>query len=601
MIKKYFRSYKTQEKDKMNYYYMQNGGVLINYDTLNENSTRAIQPAKITKTLKENQLTILHATQLIETNGKEIPIQDDNGEVCKWYNTQICIIADKVGSGKSLSTLAIIANKPSITPDMEMWSYSNKINLKKKQNVKLFGMNVLVVPHSIYKQWEKYIQEDTRLKYYGIQLAKHLKNNKSYYDNYELILVASTQYNKFADLFDEKDCVSRLIFDEADSIKIPACKQIRACKYYFISASIDELRFAKIPHNGFIKNTFLQLQACPVDYFKKIVLKNTDEFIQKSFALQDPIKKIIRCKSPLLLNILSGLINDEVIQMINAGDIEGVFQKYDMQITDDTNVVKLICQKYFDQLENLNIKYEMKQKMKFSTQEGKVNALNNVKIQIAEVKSKIKAIEERVQNADVCGICLDDFINKSLTPCCNNVFCFECLSMALTQRGKCPMCNQQITNIKDIIILDNEDTYSHLHQNPNVYQSEKEDLDKIDHFKKLIKTFDKNTRLLVFSEYDASFNQMLSILDENALIHSKIFGTSTHINSTIQKYRDGKIQCLLLNARYFGSGINLENTTDIIIYHHMNSDLKKQVIGRAQRPGRVSQLRIYELCYDNEI
>ena len=33
----------------------------------------------------------------------------------------------------------------------------------------------------------------------------------------------------------------------------------------------------------------------------------------------------------------------------------------------------------------------------------------------------------------------------------------------------------------------------------------------------------------------------LTALDENALIHSKIFGTSTHIDSTIQKYRDGKI------------------------------------------------------------
>ena len=78
-------------------------------------------------------------------------------------------------------------------------------------------------------------------------------------------------------------------------------------------------------------------------------------------------------------------------------------------------------------------------------------------------------------------------------------------------------------------------------------------------------------------------------------------GTSAHINNTVNKYHNGEIQCLLLNARYFGSGLNLENTTDIIIYHKMGDDLKKQVEGRAQRPGRTCQLKIWELRYDNEL
>ncbi len=78
-------------------------------------------------------------------------------------------------------------------------------------------------------------------------------------------------------------------------------------------------------------------------------------------------------------------------------------------------------------------------------------------------------------------------------------------------------------------------------------------------------------------------------------------GTSAHINNVIAKYKAGEIKCLLLNARFFGSGLNLENTTDIIIYHRMNTELKKQVEGRAQRPGRTCQLKIHELLYENEI
>lgn len=584
----------------MSYYYY-GSQQTTNYESLDENSERAQQPDKIKIPLKANQLSILHAAEVIENN-ERIPIRNQNGETNEWYNSQICIIADKVGAGKSLSALSIVANKPVIKPGLEMWSYSNKINMVKKQNVKFIPINVLVVPHGIYNQWKDYIAKDTSLNYYGIQLSKNFKAKKEFYQNYELILISSTMYNKFADLFSEDECICRLIFDEADSIKIPATRRIGAAKYYFISASINELRSARIAHNGFIKNTFMQLRSCPLDYFKRIVLKNTDDFIEKSFSLQDPIRHIIKCKSPHSLSILTGLIGDDVIQMINAGDVEGIFQRYDMQISDDTSVVKIICQNYYDQLDNLKIKYQMKSKMKYATIESKKHALENIQKQIKEIEMKIQSMEERIQDTDCCGICLDDFKNKSLTPCCQNVFCFECLSMTLTQNGKCPMCNAIIKNLKDIIILDNEGQLQKTDiQNEKTKIEKSEDFDKIENFEKIVQKFNDTTRLLVFSEYDASFSQMLEILDKYNIYYSKIMGTGAHIKSTVGKYKEGKIQCLLLNARYFGSGLNLENTTDMVIYHKMNNDLRKQVIGRAQRPGRTNQLNIWELCYDNEL
>ena len=54
-----------------------------------------------------------------------------------------------------------------------------------------------------------------------------------------------------------------------------------------------------------------------------------------------------------------------------------------------------------------------------------------------------------------------------------------------------------------------------------------------------------------------------------------------------------------MNARYCGSGINLENTSDIFIYHSMSTELTQQVIGRAQRPGRDSCLNVWML-HENE-
>ena len=47
--------------------------------------------------------------------------------------------------------------------------------------------------------------------------------------------------------------------------------------------------------------------------------------------------------------------------------------------------------------------------------------------------------------------------------------------------------------------------------------------------------------------------------------------------------------------------MNLEMTTDIIIYHKLTKDLERQVIGRGQRLGRTCVLNVHHLCYDNEM
>ena len=101
--------------------------------------------------------------------------------------------------------------------------------------------------------------------------------------------------------------------------------------------------------------------------------------------------------------------------------------------------------------------------------------------------------------------------------------------------------------------------------------------------------------------YDNSFNEISNELKNKDIVFSKLFGSSGRISNIIQKYTNNEIKVLLLNAKHFGSGLNLQMTSDIIIYHRMTNDLEKQVIGRGQRMGRTSPLNIHYLCYDNEL
>ena len=107
--------------------------------------------------------------------------------------------------------------------------------------------------------------------------------------------------------------------------------------------------------------------------------------------------------------------------------------------------------------------------------------------------------------------------------------------------------------------------------------------------------------MLIFSNYYKSFTKIAEILETNGIKFKEIKGTGSSVNNTIKMYKDtDDLNCLLLNSTNAGAGLNLENTTDLVLYHNMSSEVSIQVVGRAQRPGRTSPLNIYRLVYDNE-
>ena len=54
-------------------------------------------------------------------------------------------------------------------------------------------------------------------------------------------------------------------------------------------------------------------------------------------------------------------------------------------------------------------------------------------------------------------------------------------------------------------------------------------------------------------------------------------------------------QVIFLNSKYNGAGINLQEATDIILYHEMNFNTETQIIGRANRIGRKIPLNVHHL------
>jgi len=598
---------------------------------------------KIKIPLKPHQKTMIYAMQKLETSSG-IDISQDE-DVTNKLEISMGILGDSVGSGKSLTMLGLIASgKNNLDKKITKTTYINNNNftIQVSQKINIINTNLLIVSHTISKQWDTYIKDLTDLKYLSIFKNKDIDNLKGKnvieeFNKYDLIIVSSPRVRKFHDIlrnmdnmFWRKNYFLRLIIDEADSILFNpsiSCVTINSVFQWFISSSINALQFPSgktlyanqhgdtrsyydylngymyrrhingVQNKSFIVNIFGHIfQSSYKSKINNIIyLKNDDNFIRDSFMLEDPVLNTIMCKDNTNYKILKNIVNNDIINLINAGEIDGAINKFNCQKTTKTNLVATITAELENELNNKKIEYEMRWKMSFN---NKQHVIEKISLEIYKLINKINLIKDRLKENNMCPICYDTPENDSIAKCCNTTFCLECITLWLNENHSCPHCRTQLDNSNLIII-----TSEHLAKKQETVKLD-DKLSNIDRLLKDIFQKKRDSKVLIFSEYENIYTDISSILYKQGVRNSTIYGNTAYINKTIEKFKsdnESKIDVLFLNSRFCGSGLNMENATDVIIYHSMSEELEKQVIGRAQRPGRKSRLNIWKLCYENEL
>ena len=118
---------------------------------------------------------------------------------------------------------------------------------------------------------------------------------------------------------------------------------------------------------------------------------------------------------------------------------------------------------------------------------------------------------------------------------------------------------------------------------------------KIDTTVELIKK-NPNNKFIIFSAWDQTFYPIRMSLEENNIKFVEVKGSISDRKKSIDSYKK-KEDCnvIFLNSKFNGAGINLQETTDIIMYHRLHDYQKTQVIGRANRIGRLESLNVHHL------
>jgi SNF2 family DNA or RNA helicase len=609
----------------------------LTYDIeLDSNSQRCGQPNKIKKILKPHQLACLYKAIYMENVGS-ITYQNNshnrNTDLRNIPNnikisTNIGIIGDIVGYGKTLTALSIIAHNPLENIHInttkvhsfhstKAYNYFSAVT----ENVNLPNMDIMInstliiVPRGpVYVQWEKTLKESTSLKYLAIEdlnfIRKHMppvnynengeSNITNYFNQYDVVLIKNTTLDRLLDYYSSFPLYSwkRIMIDECHDI----INKIEIFNYLFIwliSGTYFNMCH-KISSSSYSEYYNIK-DILREDYINYILVKCNKDFVKESFKIPPIIEHYHLCKMSKYLRIIKKYINNSILDKINANDISGAIKDLGGKNETEEGMATLICADMNKNLSNKNKEREYILGLDI-LEENKAVRLKNIDNEIQIIEGKIKDLTERITeiNNKICSICLDN-VTQPIILECTHIFCGSCLFKFLNAsiyslNKKCPDCRAVIKSTEDLTaIVSIKNDIIPVEDNNKIGKGI---LNKEDTLLEIIKN-KPDGKFIVFSKVDV-FTNIIKLLVSHNITFAELKGNTAHMMNVLKDFKNGSINVILLTTQYAGYGIDINYATDVVIFHSMAVD-KQQAIGRAQRVGRTNSLIVHNLCFEHEL
>lgn len=567
---------------------------------------------RICTPLKGHQITMLQAMQLLERGQVDIC-----PEVAR-IHTRFGIIGDPVGSGKTLVALAACATfAPPSVPSRFISSTESMVpiaieHLPVQTHEEDFSNNLIVVPHHLEHQWIDELRTRTTLSWVQLN-RKSIASLDRIEDlkNYDVILCKNTILRSLW-----KECVqrkksirfTRIFVDEADTVSLPKLSPLDgpiSAKFYWMMTGTPEniaMLHPRYPLTQWGLRNFNLVQRLAHEvpwnvlealrYTDAVILKNDPEWIRQCIHLDDPIYHRYVTACPRNVHVLRGIIPEQSLLCLQMDDIQGALSYMDL-VSDESMLIQNVTQQF-----RKTLTYE-ERRLELACESGLPERERTpIRRRIDSLQGKIKCIEDRLQKCDECPICYDSISSRTdaymVVRCCKNKLCLRCLAQICQTNPTCPFCKMDIQK---------ETIWAVRSENMNGTVPDR-DLNrtptKTEMFRRILQdtTADPERRILVFSESDGTWTNVVTTLESMCLPFRVGRGTSDEVRRRVQDFRDGKVRVLLLNSTVMGAGLNLQFVTDIVIYHTPSSQtLERQMVGRANRQGRTKPLHVHIMDY----
>ena len=288
---------------------------------------------------------------------------------------------------------------------------------------------------------------------------------------------------------------------------------------------------------------------------------------------------------PHNISVIKNFISETILDKINANDISGAIKELGGKHETEKDIIELVSREMKRELHNKEKEREYISNLDISNEE-KAAKIKKISADIKNCEEKIQDLTDRI-TSKTCSICMELITNPILIEC-THIFCGGCLLKWLKTNKNCPNCRTNINSLDKLTAIVEENNFN---ENNEELLSKEETLLKILNSK-------PNGKFLIFSKNENTFDTIKLIL--NNYKYDMLKGNTSHMMNILNKFKNGELNIIFLNTQYAGSGIDISDATDVIIFHKMGID-KEQAIGRAQRVGRTTELFIHNLCYDHEL
>jgi len=601
-----------------------------------DTSGYAIQPPEIKIPLRPHQLAMIHAMgekQAACIQGFEI-----KGET---HYSQTAILGDKVGSGKTLTTLGYIAHKKrniisSVFHRIHEKSQTSFWSKKPIHVSECSGNNLIIVPHTLFHQWKYAIQQQTTLSFFEVKTTKALEKTdfNELIKNRDITLMSNTIIKQFM-ATDNRHMIqwSSVFFDEIDNIHFTSTVPMPKSNFYWlITATWPNLLFQG--SYMYMSNIFLAQRAAAglhrdlvellhqdqvtngSNYYSRydvkssnffssfltkhpsrghLVLRTNSAFMEQSWRSPPIIEQRIICETPISHRIIAQYVNTEIQELLHAGDIQTALEKLGVNNTSQSNLISALCETREKELNKLQKTLVFKEALEYSTPQIKEQAINSLKSKISSIKEQITSLKQRILNVkdEICAICFEEPRVPTFVLCCERLFCGACIIQCIQRNPSCPLCRSAM-DYRKLRQLDADGTV--VEREPEIIERKPK---KKDALLKLI-TETQGGKFLVFNRYDNPFLEIEGALLEKGIRVATVKGNKDHISNTLKQFEKGEIQVLLMNSMHAGVGMDLKSATHVVLMHLMKSEEEKQIIGRAIRLGRNEQLNLVRLLHEGE-
>jgi SNF2 family DNA or RNA helicase len=612
-------------------------------NSLNEDAPTVQTPTELNIPLHTHQRGILARMEKLESDAMYGANPLKGERIFSNYG----ILGDSVGVGKSLMVLGHIARINLLPPlehhtTIQQNSSTNFFSIKTRKISDLSEAGcLLVIPHTLFRQWSEYINNQTTLQNFCVaRLSQiHADDFSDSVFGAQVVLISNTLLKPFIQRCNQSDIRwKRLFIDEADSIHMPGITMRDSFKTrftWFISASWinllyinNNLYFDKVVIQSILTNpdidpiikshfksrgkinTYYYIESLRVRSFhflrdvlslshplrSTVVLRCSENYIKKSISLPVLYKQVILCRTPISHDIIRGAVSPAIQQMLHAGDTEGALSELGVKGQTAKALIQAVTTNLQKELIRLESTYAYKASLEYSSAQAKELALISLTTKIKNTKESIEAIETRIKGFgnSACPICFDESEDYLITPCCSQAFCPPCLLLSLSTKSLCPLCRANVKPNGCTKLLTRDISANEIVESDSGLLPKKHDA-----LLQILRDTPQG-KFLIFSRYDNPFEAIQAGLENLDITVKQLKGNKDAIKSTLTKFESGKIQCLLLNSRFAGAGLNITAATHVILLHAMSHEEEKQILGRAYRVGRVGPLTFIKLLHENE-